>query len=336
MTQATCFISYSWDSIEHRQWVLQLAVGLQNGGVHVHLDQWDVKLGMNLPQYMEQCIRESSYVLLICTPTFAQKADHVKGGVGYEKTIVTGQIFASTPRETKFVPILRAGTAAEAIPSYLKAKAYMDMRNESEFRQGLEDLLRHIHDAPAVLRPALGMKPNFLEQGNTQITSKQQPPQRRLGGSFDIGRYQQIVDYAKSYNGLKMPLGEATQWANKHSNDDPAFDIERYKRIVDYAKSYNGLKMSLGDAIQWTDSHINDDPAFDIERYQRIVDYAKSYNGLKMSLGDAIRWADSHINDTPAFDIEAYRRLVDYAKSYEGLRMSLGDAIQWAETKLAS
>jgi len=36
------FISYSWDSLEHRQWVAQLATSLRQNGVEVILDQWHV------------------------------------------------------------------------------------------------------------------------------------------------------------------------------------------------------------------------------------------------------------------------------------------------------
>jgi len=40
------FISYSWDSDEHKAWVLQLATRLVNNGVDVTLDRWDIHLGV--------------------------------------------------------------------------------------------------------------------------------------------------------------------------------------------------------------------------------------------------------------------------------------------------
>ena len=69
--EATCFISYSWDNEEHKEWVRRLATELSQKGVFVYLDQWDVHPGMDLTGYMEKGIHESDFVLLVCTPNFA-------------------------------------------------------------------------------------------------------------------------------------------------------------------------------------------------------------------------------------------------------------------------
>lgn len=154
-----CFISYSWDNKEHKDWVRKLAADLQRNGVDVSLDQWDTHPGIDLTEYMETCIRESDYVLLICTPTFAKKANASRGGVGYEKNIVTGEIFEGAASPKKFVPLLRAGEPTDSRPSYLKSKAYVDFRNDSRFDKSLEELLRHVYASPKYIKPPLGEKP---------------------------------------------------------------------------------------------------------------------------------------------------------------------------------
>jgi len=170
MASPKCFISYSWDSDDHKDWVKQLATELQNKGVFTHLDQWDVHPGMDLTKYMETCIRESDFVLLICTPIFAQKANGGIGGVGYEKSIVTGEIFQEAASTKKFVPILRKGKKADSLPSYLKSRAYIDFRNDDKFVLNLDELLRHLHQSPKYERPSLGQKPNFSEESQYQKT----------------------------------------------------------------------------------------------------------------------------------------------------------------------
>ena len=85
MIEPKCFISYSWDSESHKDWVRFFAEQLQKNGVFVYLDQWDIALGDDLPHYMETSIRDSDFVLLVCSPSFAQKANSGKGGVGYEQ-----------------------------------------------------------------------------------------------------------------------------------------------------------------------------------------------------------------------------------------------------------
>src|SRR6266404_5552879 len=156
---ARCFISYSWDSNEHRDWVRQLGCDLVDNGVDVLLDQWDVVPGDDLAAYMETSIRESDCVLLICTLAFARKANEGHGGVGYEKTIVTGELFQSTSAG-KFVPILRAGEPSE-LPSYLRSRRFLDFRIDESYGVALEELLRHIHRTPLYERPKIGKVPNF-------------------------------------------------------------------------------------------------------------------------------------------------------------------------------
>jgi len=83
---------------------------------------------MDVTNYMETCIRESDFVLLVCTPIFAQKANVGLGGVGYEKGIVTGEIFADAASPKKFVPLLRKGNPRDSLPSYLKSRVYIDFK----------------------------------------------------------------------------------------------------------------------------------------------------------------------------------------------------------------
>jgi len=110
---------------------------------------------------METSIRDSDFVLLVCTPKYAEKANSGTGGTGYEKTIVTGELFYHISSPTKFVPILRQGSREEALPSYLKSKVYVDFRIDQDFQESMEQLLRHLHDMPRFSRPPLGPKPSF-------------------------------------------------------------------------------------------------------------------------------------------------------------------------------
>ena len=103
------FISYSWESQPHRDWVRYLAEKLRRNGVDARLDQWTVKPGGSFTHFMEAEVAEADYVLVVCTPTYAQKSNARAGGVGYEQQIVSGQLASGTRRE-KFIPIVRAGT----------------------------------------------------------------------------------------------------------------------------------------------------------------------------------------------------------------------------------
>jgi len=151
MPDPKCFISYSWDSFSHKNWVRFLAEKLHQNGVYTYLDQWDVSLGDQLPKFMEKSIRESDFVLLVCTNNFASKADAGQGGVGYEKNIVTGEIYSDSAPDTKFVALLREGEPKSSLPSYLKSKAYLDFRKDDIFDQNFEELLPKVPGTPYLI-----------------------------------------------------------------------------------------------------------------------------------------------------------------------------------------
>ncbi len=165
------FISYSWDSEEHKSWVRKLGEKLQQNGINVNIDQWNAYLGIDLPNYMETSIRESDFVLLICTPNYALKADQLKGGVGYEKMIVTGEIFQNTATPKKFVPIIRIGSQHESLPSYLKSKLFVDFTDDVSFDNNITKLLRHFYEEPEFIVPSLGTKPKTFRSHTVQTSS---------------------------------------------------------------------------------------------------------------------------------------------------------------------
>ncbi len=158
----TVFISYSWDTPEHEAWVLNLATNLMENGVNVILDKWDLgPLGKPLPNFMEKAISKSNRVICVMTPNFKKKTDKLEGGVGYEYSIITAEIFGKGVNTSKFIPLIRVGTEADAIPTALSGRNYINMRKDEEFDSKLEELLRDIHNAPKYKKPALGAKPKF-------------------------------------------------------------------------------------------------------------------------------------------------------------------------------
>jgi len=161
MANPTCFLSYSWESESHKDWVRRLGTDLMRHGVNVRLDQWDARPGIDLGHFMEHNIRSADFVLLICTPDFANKANKTVGGVGYEKAIITGELFQNTPDQGKYVPLLRSGEIVIALPSYLASKLYIDFRDDKYFEGAFETLLRHIFDSPKHPKPPIGSLPDF-------------------------------------------------------------------------------------------------------------------------------------------------------------------------------
>ena len=153
------FISYSWESQEHKQWVRILAEKLVKNGVDVRLDQWHVKYGESVTRFMEEEIKQANLILVICTPTYAQKSNARKGGVGYEQQILSVELFRDSS-QARFIPILRVGEPDD-IPVHLGGRYFADFRQEHDFDVRVEDLVRAIYDQPRFGRPPLGPPPSF-------------------------------------------------------------------------------------------------------------------------------------------------------------------------------
>ena len=105
------FISYSWSSKEHEQWVIDFATDLEDAGVHVILDKWDLKEGADKYQFMEKMVTDKDVdkVLAICDKVYAEKADGRLGGVGTESQIISQELYNqldATEQRQKFVAIV--------------------------------------------------------------------------------------------------------------------------------------------------------------------------------------------------------------------------------------
>jgi hypothetical protein len=155
MTSA--FISYSWDNDAHKAWVRDLATRLRTSGIDVILDQWSVVPGDQLPQFMESAVRNSDFVLVVCTPRYKARSDNRAGGVGYEGDIMTAEVM-TTGNQRKFIPILRSGAWTEAAASWVAGKYYIDLSNPYSETQ-FDDLLTTLHGTrpPA---PPMGSPPS--------------------------------------------------------------------------------------------------------------------------------------------------------------------------------
>ena len=152
------FISYSHDSPEHRRWVSELGAELRRSGIDAILDQWDLGPGDDVTQFMERGIRDSDRVLVICTDRYVRQANAGKGGVGYERQIVTAQLIQNLGTN-KFIPIIRQASGEEKTPTFLVTRMYVDLRDESQFEMEFDKLLRELHQAPIIQKPSLGKNP---------------------------------------------------------------------------------------------------------------------------------------------------------------------------------
>lgn len=166
------FISYSWTSPEHEQFVLDLATTLRDNGVDAILDKWRLKPGQDKYVFMESMVTDPAVVkvLVLSDKRYAQKADARAGGVGTESQIISAELY-SKMTQTKFIPVVCEfeESGEPCLPVFMKGRIHVDMTGEDKFGEGLEQLLRLIYDQPTHREPALGGSPAFLKAEATGV-----------------------------------------------------------------------------------------------------------------------------------------------------------------------
>ncbi len=157
-TEPVVFISYSHDSEEHKNWVLQLATRLRSNGVNVILDRWNLKLGSDLASFMERGLSKSNRIVSICSETYVKKANEGKGGAGYEKQIMTAE-FINDQNNNWVIPLIKNNPNDKKTPTFLGGRMYISFEESNLYETKYEELLRDILDEPVLPIPPIGKNP---------------------------------------------------------------------------------------------------------------------------------------------------------------------------------
>jgi TIR domain len=175
------FVSYSWDTEQHKNWVLAFVKRLREKGIDAFIDQTDLQLGARAPEFMERAVRDSDRVVVICTDTFKHRFDNRKGGAGYEGHIITGEI-VSEVGPNKFIPVLKQGDWKTAMPTALTGIYGVDLRTDSndEFRK----LVDGLHGVSRV--PPIGARSARLNGGSGHFPEAGSPS---LDAESDLSQY---------------------------------------------------------------------------------------------------------------------------------------------------
>jgi len=175
MTEAPkVFISYSWTSPDHEDWVINLAERLVSNGIDVVIDKWELKEGQDMNNFMESMVKspEIEKVLIILDKKYAEKADQRSGGVGSETQIISPQIFANVSQE-KFIPLIteKDEEGNVFVPVFLKGRIYIDFSSQEKYEESYENLLRNLLKRPKFSKPKLGKVPSYIVE-ETPISHK--------------------------------------------------------------------------------------------------------------------------------------------------------------------
>jgi hypothetical protein len=163
--QPRVFVSYSWSSPQHEQWVINFAERLSSDGVFVILDKWDLKEGQDKHVFMERMVNDKKInkVLVVCDSSYQRKANDRKGGVGTESQLISKKVYENT-RQEKFIPIIKEYDEANepCLPHFISNRKYIDLSSDQIFEENYQKLVRTLYKKPLQKRPPVGGPPSYI------------------------------------------------------------------------------------------------------------------------------------------------------------------------------
>ena len=260
------FISYSWTTPKHEDWVINLAERLVSDGIDVIIDKWDLREGQDKFNFMETMVKSMKIqkVLIILDKKYTEKAEERSGGVGTETQIISPKIYEDVSQE-KFIPIVteKDNNGNAFVPTFLESRIYIDLSDPNNFEENYEKLLRNIFQRPAYSKPKLGKAPSYLFE-ETPMTHKTS----NIVRSFDI----QITKSPQRINSItKEFLEDFLEDLKGYSvNLNGTRDIFDYGKIIhDNIVSYTPLR---NDYITFLDKLLKSEIEFDIETFIKFIE----------------------------------------------------------------
>lgn len=164
------FVSYSWNN---KAFALELSEKLQSVGIHVIIDEWNLKAGQDMYYFMETCVSDATInkVIVLADKKYAEKANERRGGVGAETALISDKVYNDS-EQTKFIPVaLEIDESGKPfLPLYLQSRRAIDLSKRDLEGEGFEELVRAIYGKSSYLRPPLGARPAWLNKGDGSIT----------------------------------------------------------------------------------------------------------------------------------------------------------------------
>ncbi len=163
----TAFVSYSWDSEQHKQWVMDFVNKLRGNGVDATIDRHLTQSStINLNQMMITNLQKNDFIIIVLTEKYAEKADSFQGGVGFE-TILSLPLLQEDPDKIIFIT-KHQGEFQKVIPFHLRGYYAIDFSDESTFNEAFDELLHRIYGELLYEIEPLGKAPILKPRQSTQ------------------------------------------------------------------------------------------------------------------------------------------------------------------------
>lgn len=182
------FVSYVHESRDHQDRVVAFARFLREQGVDAVLDVWSAGSRHDWYAWAIREMTDAAYVVVVASPTYRAVGDGSGApdrnrGVQSEAALLRELVYEDRVVWTpKVLPVLLPGHTVGEIPRFLSPHTTSRYDVTALTRDGAENLLRVIHEAPAHVPPPVGERPDLPPRtAPSPLTASAETPQRLLG-----------------------------------------------------------------------------------------------------------------------------------------------------------
>src|SRR3989344_3478716 len=134
------FISYTHDSKEHLDLILEISNKLRAEGIDIVLDQYEQSPPQGWPKWMDQNIKSAEFVLMVCTENYYKRVmDEEKEGMGlgikWEGRLIYQHLYNSDSKSKKFVPVLVKREDAKFIPTPMQGATHYIITEKDDYEK---------------------------------------------------------------------------------------------------------------------------------------------------------------------------------------------------------
>jgi nucleoside phosphorylase len=169
-TPPKVFITYSHDSQEHKDRILQLADRFRDDGIDCNIDQYEDSPPEGWQRWMLNQVEAADFVLVVCTEQYHRRfRGHEEVGKGkgatWEGGVIIHEVYDAQGKNLKFIPVTFTPQDTDFIPSPLRAATNYRLNSTD----GYELLYRRLTNQPRTRKPELGKLQTLAPRDRKQV-----------------------------------------------------------------------------------------------------------------------------------------------------------------------
>ncbi|MGE5443801.1 MAG: SEFIR domain-containing protein [Ignavibacteriales bacterium] len=263
------FISYSHDSPEHKDHVLNLSNRLRIDGIDCYIDQYEESPREGWPQWTRKQIKEADFVLIVCTEKYERRfegEEEIGKGLGakWEGAIITQGLYEAEANNIKFIPVLFSSQDLAHIPVVLRSVTYYKLDTE-ETEEGYENLYRRLTNQPRILKPEFGklrpMPPLKFKETRVQQAGGTPHEETVLEIAHQIRVQEDRKRFLDSTEGVQAAnvelaklLDELERCCDKISANNEELTFGKERNDIKLVLSTRGLSLSVFWGLRYTNT----------------------------------------------------------------------------------